>query len=158
MRAHKFSLVWFGWKLAELTRIRSQYVGHDATAGLSSGVLPAQCEDVLAKLSALDHRKGLVLRRYFEEMTGVIGEMRRVLKPDRAAVLVVGSSKLSGLDVETHKGLAAIGECAGFVLAGIGSRLLDRDKRMMPARWGQIKQSQIEKRLHEEYVIGLVKP
>lgn len=158
MRAHKFSLVWFGWKLAELTRIRSQYVGHDATAGLNSGVLPAQCEDVLAKLSDLDQRKGLVLRRYFEEMTGVIVEMRRVLKPDRAAIMVIGSSRLRGLDVETHKGLAAIGECAGFVLAGVGTRLLDRDKRMMPARWDQIKHSQIEKRMHEEYVVGLVKP
>ena len=158
MRAHKFSLVWLGWKLTELTRIRSQYVGHDATAGLNSAMLPAQCEDVLSKLSALDHRKGLVLRRYFEEMTGVIGEMRRVLKPDKAAIMVVGTSKLRGLDVETHKGLAAIGEHAGFVLAGIGTRLIDRDKRMMPARWSRANQSQIEKRMHEEHVIGMVNP
>ncbi len=158
MRAHKFSLVWFGWKLSDLGHIRSKYVGHNATTGLNSGMLPVQCEDILAKLSALDHKKALVLRRYFEEMRGVISEMRRVLKRDRASIMVVGSSRLRGLDVETHKGLASIGECAGLLLAGIGTRLLDRDKRMMPARWDQLKSSQIEKRMHEEYVIGLVKP
>ena len=157
MRAHKFSLVWFGWKIADLTRIRAQYVGHDAISGLRCDGLPRQCEETLAKLADRDDRKALVLRRYFGEMTTVIWEMRRVLKRGRPAVIVVGSSKLRGLDVETHKGLAAIGEEAGFALAGIGSRLLDRDKRMMPARWGQIQQSQIEERMHKEYVIGLVK-
>lgn len=158
MRAHKFSLVWFGWKITDLSRLRAQYVGHDATAGLRGEQLPDQCEETLAKLADRDDRKALVLRRYFEEMRGVISEMRRVLKGGRPAVIVVGSSRLSGLDVETHKGLAAIGEDAGLVLAGIGARLLDRDRRMMPARWGRRQHSQIEERMHKEYVIGLVKP
>ena len=157
MRAHKFSLVWFGWKIADLSQIRAQYVGHDAVAGLRRDGLPSQCEETLVKLANRDDRKSLVLRRYFEEMKTVIWEMRRVLKGGRPAVIVVGSSKLRGLDVETHKGIAAIGESAGFVLAGIGTRLLDRDKRMMPARWGQLQRSQIEERMHKEYVIGLVK-
>ena len=45
----------------------------------------------------------------------------------------------------------------GFDLAGIGVRRLDRDKRMMPARWGNKRHTQIEERMHEEYIIGLVK-
>ncbi len=157
MRAHKFSLVWFGWKIADLSQIRAQYVGHDAVAGLRRDRLPSQCEETLVKLANRDEKKALVLRRYFEEMETVICEMQRVLKVGRPAVIVIGSSKLRGLDVETHKGLAAIGESAGFALAGIGTRLLDRDKRMMPARWGPLQKSQIEERMHKEYVIGLVK-
>ena len=158
MRAHKFSLVWFGWKIADLTRIRAQYVGHDATAGLRCAGLPNQCEETLAKLAERDDRKALVLRRYFEEMQDVIREMRRVLKGGRSAVIVIGSSQLRGLDVETHKALAAIGENAGLTLAGIGARRLDRDKRMLPTRWRQQQRSQIEARIHKEYVVGLVKP
>ncbi len=158
MRAHKFSLVWFDWKIADLARIRAQYVGHDAIAGLRCDGLPSQCEETLAKLAERDERKALVLRRYFEEMKTVIWEMLRVLKRGRPVVIVVGSSRLRGLDVETHKGLAAIGENAGFILAGIGTRLLDRDKRMMPARWGRLQQSQIEERMYKEYVLGFVKP
>ncbi len=137
MRAHKFALVWFGWKIDDLARIRAQYVGHDAIAGLRYDGLPSRCEDTLVKLADRDDRKALVLRRYFEEMKTVIAEMKRVLKSGRPIVIVVGSSRLRGLDVETHKGLAAIGESVGLALAGIGTRRLDRDKRMMPARWGQ---------------------
>ena len=157
MRAHKFSLVWFGWKIEELTKIRSRYLGHDACNGVRFEQLPRQCEKTLAGLTDLDDKKARALRRYFSEMSAVINEMKRVLKKGRAAIIVVGTSTLSGMDVETQKGLAAIGESLGFALAGIGVRRLDRDKRMMPARWGNAQRSQIEKRMHEEYVIGLIK-
>ena len=158
MRAHKFSLVWFGWKIADLTRVRAQYLGHEAASGVNYNSLPDQCERTLATLAEADARKAVTLRRYFGEMSAVITEMRRVLKRGKAAVIVVGTSTLRGIDVETHKGLASIGESSGFDLAGIGVRRLDRDKRMMPARWGNRRGSQIEERMHEEYVIGIVKP
>ena len=158
MRAHKFALVWFGWKLDELAGIRARYLGHDTTRGVADSRLPQQCERVLGKLAELDARKATVLRRYFNDMSAVIGEMYRVLKSGKPAVVVVGTSQLRGIDVETQKGLAAIGESAGFKLAGIGVRRLDRDRRMMPARWNKNNHSQIESRMHEEHVIGLVKP
>ena len=158
MRAHKFSLVWLGWKIDDLTNIRKQYLGHDALGEKPYASLPEQCESTLAALAQVDMRKSAVLRRYFGEMRAVIQEMRRVLKQEKIAVIVVGTSILRGIDVETHKGLAAIGENVGFNLGGIGIRHLDRDKRMMPARWGKTRQSQIEERMHEEYVIGLLKP
>ena len=157
MRAHKFSLVWFGWKIEDLTKIRARYLGHDATNGAEFEQLPQQCEKTLGRLAKLNYKKAAALRRYFSEMSAVINEMERVLKRGRAAVIVVGTSNLSGIDVETQKGLAAIGEGVGFDLAGIGTRRLDRDRRMMPARWGKEQHSQIEKRMHEEYVIGLIK-
>ena len=116
-----------------------------------------QCEGTLARLAERDARKAATLRRYFGEMAAVIAEMHRVLKPDGIAAIVVGTSNLRGIDVETHRGLAAIGESVGFDLAGIGERRLDRDRRMMPARWGAKRESQIEERMHGEYVIGLAK-
>ena len=158
MRAHKFSLVWLGWKLADLAQIRARCLGHEAAPSKNFNGLPNQCENVIAKLSQLDRKKAGALRRYFGEMSSVIKEMLRLLKPGKAAVMVVGTSNLRGLDVETHKGLAAIGEQAGFRLVGTGVRRLDRDKRMMPARWGSQNGSGIEQRMHQEYVIGLLKP
>lgn len=158
MRAHKFALVWFGWGIDELAGIRAQYLGHDSTRGVADNRLPHQCERVLGNLAELDVRKATALRRYFNDMSEVICEMYRVLKSGKPAVVVVGTSQLRGIDVETQTGLAAIGESIGFDLAGIGVRRLDRDRRMMPARWGKQNRSQIEKRMHEEYVIGLVKP
>jgi hypothetical protein len=34
----------------------------------------------------------------------------------------------------------------------------DRNKRLLPARFGKKTDSMIEQRMHEEYVIGLLKP
>lgn len=158
MRAHKFSLVWLGWKVDDLTDLRKTYLGHDAINAELSCELPAQCERTLSALARRDRRKASVLRRYFSEMTAVITEMHRLLRPGAAGILVVGTSVLRGLDVETHKGLAAIGEAQSLTLAGIGVRRLDRDKRMMPARWGNKTGSQIEERMHHEYVIGFARP
>ena len=158
MRAHKFSLVWFGWKIGDLAKLRARYLGHDAANGARFDRLPPQCEKMAAKLSARSPQKAAALRRYFGEMSAVVVEMRRVLKKGKAAVIVVGASNLSGVEIETQKGLAAVGEAAGFDLAGIGVRRLDRDKRMMPARWSDARGSQIEERMHEEFVIGLTKP
>jgi hypothetical protein len=44
-----------------------------------------------------------------------------------------------------------------FEVVGIAQRALDRNKRMMPARFRKSAESQIEQRMHEEYVIGLLK-
>ena len=157
MRAHKFSLVWLGWKIDELSNLRARYLGHDARGPHQWNGLPDQCEATIRRLAQVDERKATALRRYFGEMSAVVAEMYRVLKPGKAAIVVVGNSTLRGMDVETHKGLAALGIDAGFQLAHIGVRRLDRDRRMMPARWGQTRASRIEHRMHEEYVIGLMK-
>lgn len=55
-------------------------------------------------------------------MGSALSEIARVLKPGKAAVVVVGTSRLRGIDVETHKGLAALGVATGLDLAGIGTR------------------------------------
>ncbi len=157
MRAHKFSLVWLGWKIGDLTGIRARCLGHEAKTQRTWSGLPEQCERTIRRLADADRRKAAALRRYFGEMSAVVAEMHRVLKPGKAAIVVVGSSSLRGIDVETHKGIAALGVAAGFQLAHIGARRLDRDKRMMPARWSKNGTSQIEQRMHEEHVIGLLK-
>jgi len=41
---------------------------------------------------------------------------------------------------------------------GIGIRRLDRNRRMMPTSTTVNNESQIQQRMHEEYVIGFYKP
>ena len=98
MRAHKFSLVWFGWKIADLTRIRAQYVGHDATAGLRCAGLPNQCEETLAKLAERDDRKALVLRPLLRgdarrNPGDAAGLERRPVGGDRHRLVAVAGSR-----------------------------------------------------------------
>jgi DNA modification methylase len=157
MRAHKFSLVWFGRNVTDLSQKRARYIGSERVASAETVALPSEVEDTIAKLAEPDQRKSAVLRKYFHEMKDVLQEIHRVLRPDSAAIIVVGTSVMRGINVETHAHLARIAEGAGFDLVGIAQRAIDRNRRMMPARFGNKSASMIEQRMHEEYVIGLLK-
>jgi DNA modification methylase len=157
MRAHKFSLVWFGYPINSLSRKRATYIGGERTKDFIMGDLPGHTERVIAKVGRKDSHKGEVLRRYYTEMAACLKEMFRVLKPGKGSVVVVGSSIMRGVDTETGVCLADIGESNGFEVVGIAERRLDRNRRMMPARENGERASQIEERMHEEYVIGLYK-
>ena len=102
--------------------------------------------------------KARVLRKYYDDMRAAIRQMFRVLRPNRAVIIVVGSSMMRGIDVETHQCLADLVASVGFDMVGVVERKLDRDKRMMPARFGAKGGSSIEERMHHEYVIAGMKP
>ncbi len=158
MRAHKFSLVWFGYKIDDLTRKRNEYIGAEATTSYSFEHLPEKTSNKIAEVAAIDVNRGKVLYRYFSEIKRSLREMQRVLKPGKAAIVVVGSSLMKGIDTETHLCLSEIGKSVGFLEPVIGIRELDRNKRMLPASKIKNNTSQIQQRMHEEYVIGFYKP
>jgi hypothetical protein len=92
MRAHKFSLVWLGYPINELGEKRAQYIGGELVTGIDFEQLPDYTAKVVADIFARDEKKGRVLHRYYSEMTRALQEMYRVLKPGKAAIVVVGSS------------------------------------------------------------------
>ena len=158
MRAHKFSLVWLGDPIKGLSELRSTYIGTEKTGGEALHAYGPVSEGVLAELSQRDEKKRRVMSRYLRDMMGVFSEMRRVLKPGRCAVVVVGSSTMRGLDVRTHDCLAEVALSLGWRIVGMAPRRIARDKRMMPMRRAKSASSQIEQRMSQEFVIGMVKP
>ena len=158
MRAHKFALVWLGYVLGELSEKRKKYIGGEATTDAELEDMPSYVAGIIDKVSQRDRNRGRVLHRYYSEMKKVLGEMFRVLKPNKSAIVVVGSSVMREIDTETGICLAEIGRGIGFDIAKIGVRRLDRDRRMLPAGTRRNLQSQIQQRMHEEYVIGFYKP
>lgn len=158
MRAHKFSLIWLGYNIEELTFKRKQYIGGELISDFLFEELPPFSVKKVQKLSDLDSKRGAVLKRYYSEMARVIKEMYRVLKPNKAAIVVVGNSIMKGIDTETFKCLAEIGESIGFKVPHIGVRNLDRNKRMLPVGYKTNLNSQIQQRMHKEYIIGFYKP
>jgi hypothetical protein len=158
MRAHKFSLVWLGHPIGKLSQKRKKYIGGEATANEKFEKLPKATTRIVAEITARGKKKGLVLHRYYSEMTRTLQEMFRVLKPGKAAIVVVGTSILKGYDTETQNCLADIGRSIGFDVPKIGVRNLDRNRRMMPAGNNIDLDSQIQQRMHREYIIGFYKP
>ncbi len=157
MRAHKFSLIWFGRDLGDLRELRGRYIGSERNDGVDGRSLPGAVRRVVSRVRSLDRRKAKVLAKYFVDMRRVLAEMRRVLRSGRAAVMVVGNSTMRGTLVPTHRCLGQLGEDVGLELVGTGERQLDRDRRMMPASF-KTTNSGIERRLHKEYVLGFIRP
>jgi DNA modification methylase len=158
MRAHKFSLTWLGYSIDELGDKRKTYIGAEATMDAKYEKLSTYTNRIIQKLAAVDEKKSLVVQRYYSEMTRVLREMYRVLKPGKAAVVVVGSSVIREIDTETQNCLSDIGQAIGFEVPKIGLRNLDRNRRMLPAGTKVNLNSQIQQRMHQEYVIGFYKP
>jgi DNA modification methylase len=158
MRAHKFSLIWMGYPIHGLGKKRGEYIGGEATKDFDFEKLPDYTAKIVADLCKTDLKRGQVLHRYYSEMTRVLREMFRVLRPGRSAIVVVGSSTLKGKDTQTGNCLADIGQTIGFEVPKIGIRNLHRDKRMMPAGKKLDLDSQIQQRMHQEFVIGFYKP
>lgn len=157
MRAHKFSLVWFGHTTGALSALRGRYIGSEKFNPQYSEDLAPKAQAAVERLEQKDASKARVLRKYLLEMKEVFSEMNRILKPGKAAVIVVGPSLMRGLEILTHEYLAEIGETLGFRVAGIQKRNIDRDRRMLPVSFGRNGDSMIEQRMHEEFVVGLVK-
>ncbi len=158
MRAHKFSLVWFGKSVSDLSRLRARYIGSERIGRIQDDDLPDRPQRILQTLQESDKKKAAVLRKYFVEMKIILSETFRVLRKNSAAIIVVGASIMRDIDVQTHYCLADIAGELGFDVVGVKKRILDRNKRMMPARFGKGTHSSIEQRMHEEYIIGLLKP
>jgi len=158
MRAHKFSLVWFGDSVADLSKLRAEYIGSERIGQTRYGALPPKPENIIQQLAERDNSKAAILRKYYIEMQTVLAEMYRVLRHGATAIVVVGTSLMRDIDVQTHFCLADIADSLGFDVVRVVQRELDRNKRMMPARFGKKSDSMIEQRMHEEFVIGLLKP
>lgn len=157
MRANKFSLVWLGRDIAGLSTLRSQYIGSEKTNGKNGVKLPAEVIATCNKLERKDAAKARVLKKYFQDMELALREMYRVLRSDRSAIVVVGPSTMRGLKIQTHEHLASIASTIGFEVIGNVSRPIDRDRRMMPLSQNGNSDSNIEQRIHEEFVLGLLK-
>ncbi len=157
VRANKFSLVWMGQSLRELAILRSNYIGTESHKLFAWDAFPERVQNILQTLNLKDHQKAGLLARYFADMSQAMQGMYRALKPGKSVFIVVGTSTMRGLDVETPQSLVLIAQNMGYQLRGLVERSFDRDRRMMPARWGN-QQTGIEQRMHAEHVIALTKP
>jgi DNA modification methylase len=156
VRAHKFSLIWFGYEPKSLSELRKNYIGAEVRS--RNLRLPSETGNrILHTLQRQDAGRASVVAHYFSEMDLSLSEMLRVLSPGRAAILVVGSSTIRGVQIKAPLVLAELAESAGFYVKGIANRQIVRDARMLPVSHSTSRNG-IEARMHEEGVIGLIKP
>ncbi len=152
IRAHKFSLVWMGYSISRLRRIRARLIGAENS---ERAIRP----DLVWLEGYLPHdkpeaRKRAVLRRYFYDMDRVLQELHRVLKPGGACVLILGRSTVGGFTVDTPTIIAKLAETHGFEHMASRSRRVNPYTRSLPFLSAKVA-NPLGKRIERETIVAL---
>ena len=152
LRGHKFSLIWLGFAIEELTKIRSTSIGAERKLD-QSAVDYTNITDQMADISVLPNRYQGMIKRYAADIYGMIKEVHRVLKPGGHCQLVVGNSCLRGVFISNSNAIEYAGVAAGLSVIGKTERELPIQNRYLPTP----DQGQLSKRMRTESIIAMVK-
>jgi len=125
IRGHKLSLVWMGYSVADLRRLRTDSIGAEKGSDLND--FTREITKTL-RLGDLPIRFQRMLGRYMRDMDNAIAEIVRVLRPRGEAVLVLGDCMVRGVFVPNSRIVALLAQRRGL-------RLVSRRRRPIPRRF-----------------------
>jgi DNA modification methylase len=129
LRGHRLSLVWMGHTIPALREIRGTAVGSERGSARAGAH-----EDLLAKTLNSDAppRAWNVLRRYVSDISRVLDEIERVLRPTGSATFVVADATLCGVAVSVSGIVDELARARGFRGTECVERELPADRRYLP--------------------------
>ena len=149
MRGHRLSLVWLGYRVSELRKIRARSVGAEVVDDR------VDCDELKAFFVSLDERvddkKRRILRRYYRDLCDLTDEAHRVLKPRRTATYVIGNSRINGCEVRNSDLLISAAKRSGFDIIDRYERDIPENRRYMPFKAST--GSTLSKRMRSEHVL-----
>jgi DNA modification methylase len=149
MRGHKFSLVWFGYKISELRDISSVSIGSERKIEVNKKY---NHHELIKKFSKL-HLNSQMIQRYFIDLCDQLTESHRVLKTNGLASFVIGNSVQKDKLIYNNKILKEAAKIAGFSFFSEVKREIPSNRRYMPINGN----SSLSKRMKTEYVITFKK-
>ncbi len=156
LRAHKFALIWMGYSIEQISSLRKNMIGEVSTA-IELIKLPEKTKQMINRIRQSSKPKSNKLEKYYKDMYQILSKINQVLKPQKHAIVVVASSVIDGIDVSTHECIIDIALSIGLILDNVQLRDIERNKRMMPVSSIIKTDSQIESRMHIEYIIDFKK-
>ena len=154
IRGHRLALVWLGYRVSQLRRIRSLGVGSEQglserklnNVGLSNAAIPNDIDLVTQSR----------LRKYAFDMTKIMREIRRILRPNGRATIVVASSNIRGRRIDNPELIRSIGELLGLHQVKHVEREIPSNRRYLPPPSSTIQES-LRKRMRTESVLTFEK-
>lgn len=154
MRGHRLSLVWLGYGVSKLRKIRAQSVGAEVT---DKGPSFDQLENFFGSLHRdVQHKKRLMLQKYYRDLCRLTDEAHRVLGANKTATYVIGHSSIRGHEVKNSQLLILAAQRSGFVLRNRYEREIPENLRYLPL--SSSSGSRISKRMRSEHVLTFEKP
>jgi hypothetical protein len=133
IRGHRLALVWMGYRVSELRKIRSGSIGAERGLGTeATSKLFAEIEESMSQPGALSSRHAAMVARYARDLYAVMSEIARVLRREGRAILVVGDSCLKGTFIRNSKGVVCAARMVGLGLDRKVVRKLPLQRRYLP--------------------------
>ncbi|AQT48146.1 hypothetical protein [Bartonella choladocola] len=153
MRGHRLSLVWLGYSLDDLRKIRISEIGAE---GALNDTISSKFSDILHNLGLdlLECKSKYMLARYFSDLIRQTKEAYRVLKNNSKATYVIGNSTIRGIYIQNNKLLKLAGISAGFEVVHETTREIPDSRRYMPM---MVVGNNLAKRMRTEHVIDFKK-
>jgi hypothetical protein len=154
MRCSKFSLVWMGYTVGEIRKLRAESVGTEIG-------LPYEDDSELSsfmrrlELSELPKRQRQLVAAYIADMRSALREVARVLVPSGRAVYVLGENTIRGVYVRNAKIVSMLAKPLGLRLEKSSSRPLPSNRRYLPPPTGGLES--MDTRMSYEIILQLRK-
>ncbi|MBN2428774.1 MAG: hypothetical protein JXK94_10595 [Deltaproteobacteria bacterium] len=149
MRGHRLSLVWFGFNVSELGKIRARSVGTENVDNCR--IEEALCDFLSVLHPDVGDKNKRILLRYYRDLCTLTNEAFRVLKPSSKATYVIGNSTIKGHEIRNSDLLIAAAKRSGFSVGEQTVREIPENRRYMPLLNGG--KSNLTKRMRTEHVM-----
>lgn len=158
IRCSKFSLVWMGYGVAELRKLRTDSVGSEASAGsFSDDPEIDRIMEALKVRPSMAAKNQRILERYINDMRGAIREVARVLSRAGKAVYIVGENTLRGTYIPTSIVVSKLAEFSGLRLQYRRTRALPANRRYLPPPTRDDNAGAMNVRMQKEIVLAFAK-
>lgn len=159
IRCSKFSLVWMGYRIPDLRKVRAGSVGTETAQNgrQNDDEIQAIISDLKLKPKLGLHDEA-VLTRYIEDMRRAMHEVARVLAPGGKAVYIIGENTVRGTYIRTSHIISAIAQLSGLRIEGRRVRELPANRRYLPPPSSCSKSGFMNARMRREVVLAFAKP
>jgi len=133
MRGHRLSLIWLGYGIDDLRRIRSGSVGAErGPDDIEISEAAIKVRDALGPTQRLPSRHQKMVDRYAIDLSLMLRQVSRVLRHEGRAVFVVGNSCLKDVFISNSCGIRVAARLAGLRLLRETERELPSGSRYLP--------------------------
>lgn len=133
MRGHKFSLVWMGYTIPELRRVRQKSIGSEK--GITELMENPEIQEIsraVCKGKAVSPRIKRFLFRYIDDCDRLLGKLSGHLAETGKLIFVVGNSMQRGTKIYNDKILCLFAKKYGLKLEERKSRRIVNGARYLP--------------------------
>ena len=155
MRGHKLSLIWMGYDIEQLARLRASNIGSELGQPVDNCSLVDTMADSLGDVNRLSRKMKLTLERYLGDISLVVSEISRVTKRGAIIVLVLGNANVGGVFLDIAGTTERLAAANALNRLSVATRQIPNNRRYLPPPDSQKEGEPLAKRLRDEVILVL---